>query len=226
NNILLPIQLYTELAIEDLGEANATRADLTRVLEGARRARRVIHDILAFSRYPEGNAFVPVELSKIITDEIHLYQRLAASGIEIRGDLDPACPRVIGDPTMLHQVIANLCSNACQAMAGRTGQIRIGIQCAGEAAIRAAGLPSGGFIEVYVSDQGHGMEESTKARIFEPFFTTQPVGAGTGLGLSVVHGMVDSMGGGVLVDSTPGIGTTFRVFLRQAPPDVEATTAT
>ena len=156
-----------------------------------------------------------MDVTKIAADVLHLYERLAASGIEVRGDFDPGCPRAIGDPTMLHQVIANLCSNACQAMAGRTGQIRIGVQPASDAAIREAGLPLAAYVVVSVSDQGHGMDAATRARIFEPFFTTRPVGEGTGLGLSVVHGMVDSMGGVVNVDSTPGIGTTFRVFLRQ-----------
>lgn len=225
NNILLPIQLYTELAIEELDETNATRADLTRVLEGARRAKRIISDILAFSRHPEGDMFAPMDVVAIAAEVLHLYERLAAAGIAVHGDFDPGRPRAIGDPTMLHQVIANLCSNACQAMAGRVGQIRIGVQPASDAAIREAGLPPAGYVEVFVSDQGHGMNESTRARIFEPFFTTRPVGEGTGLGLSVVHGMVESMGGAVLADSIPGTGTTFRVFLRQVP-ELQAQTTT
>lgn len=225
NNILLPIQLYTELAIEELGEGASTRADLTRVLEGARRAKRIIGDILAFSRHPEGEMFAPVDVTAIAADVLHLYERLDLDAIEFHGDFDADSPKVIGDRTMLHQVIANLCSNASQAMEGRKGQIRIGVRRASDAAIQEAGLPPGTYVEIFVSDQGHGMDESTRARIFEPFFTTRPVGQGTGLGLSVVHGLVDSMGGAVLVESTPGIGTTFRVFLRQAP-DVEAQAAT
>ncbi len=225
NNILLPIQLYTELAIDELEETSATRADLTRVLEGARRARRIISDILAFSRHPEGDLFAPVDLAAIAADVIHLYQRLAPAGVEVQEAADPGCPRAIGEPTMLHQVIANLCSNACHAMAGRTGRILVGVRPARDAAILEAGLQPGAYVEVFVSDQGHGMDEATKARVFEPFFTTRPVGEGTGLGLSVVHGMVDSMGGMVVVESSAGIGTTFRVFLRQAP-DVEAQAAT
>ncbi len=221
NNILLPIQLYTELAIEEVGEDKATRADLTRVLEGARRARRVISDILAFSRYSEEGEFAPVDIAAIAADVVHLYQRLAPDSVEVEAVVASGCPRAIGEHTMLHQVMANLCSNACQAMAGRGGRIRIDIRPASQAAVQDAGLPPREYIEVSISDQGHGMDESTRTRIFEPFFTTRPVGQGTGLGLSVVHGLVDSMGGAVQVESAPNIGTTFRVFLRREPPASE-----
>ncbi|MDH4260493.1 MAG: ATP-binding protein, partial [Gammaproteobacteria bacterium] len=225
NNILLPIQLYTELAIEELEEGASTRADLNRVLEGARRAKRIISDILAFSRPPENDVFVPVDATAVAAEVLHLYERLELASIEFQRDLDHECPRVMGDRIMLHQVIANLCSNASQAMEGRKGQIRIGARPATEVAVREAGLPPGSYVEIFVSDQGHGMDAATRARIFEPFFTTRPVGQGTGLGLSVVHGLVESLGGAVLVESTPGVGTTFRVFLRQAP-GLEGQTAT
>jgi len=216
NNILLPIQLYTELAIEELDEANPTRADLTRVLEGARRARRIIGDILAFSRHPEGDVFAPVAVATIAAEVAHVYEKLGKSGVNVVRAFESGCPMAIGEPTMLHQVLMNLCSNACQAMAGMTGQLLIGVRAASSAAARDAGLPPGAYVEVFVADEGRGMDEAIKARIFEPFFTTAPIGQGTGLGLSVVHGMVESMGGVVLVESVPGIGTTFRVFLRQA----------
>ena len=113
----------------------------------------------------------------------------------------------------MHQIVINLCTNAYQAMRGSGGRlsVRLGVT---EDPARTGG--PGRFALLEVSDTGHGMEEAVMAHIFEPFFTTREVGEGTGLGLSVVHGIVTSMGGSISVESTPGAGTTFSVFLPAA----------
>lgn len=131
---------------------------------------------------------------------------------------------VFADPTQVEQALINLCANAWQAMDGRPGHIEINadeVVLDRDAAERHAGLAPGRYVHLTVTDDGPGMDEVTAKRVFEPFFTTKPEGQGTGLGLSVVHGIVTGHGGAISVDSVVGSGTTFHVWL---PADVEGTT--
>lgn len=233
NNILVPIQLYTELAVEDLPEDSPTRADLIRVLEAARRAKRIVSDILVFTREPQPGARAEIDTAVVLGDVGALYQRIAHPGIRVVVDVPSDCPHAAGDPGMLHQVVHNLCSNACAAMLEAGGTLTLSAGAATAAALALADLPAGRYVAISVRDTGHGIDEAVRQRIFEPFFTTRGVGHGTGLGLFVVHGMVSSMGGAVTVESEPGTGTEFHVLLpefqheaAEMPPvaDTEVTT--
>jgi signal transduction histidine kinase len=135
------------------------------------------------------------------------------ANIEIEVEARDDSVLVRGDASLVHQIVINLCTNAYQAMRGSGGRlsVRLGVT---EDPARSGG--PGRFALLEVNDTGHGMEEAVMAHIFEPFFTTREVGQGTGLGLSVVHGIVTSMGGSISVDSAPGAGTTFSVCLPAA----------
>ena len=216
NNMLVPIQLYTETAIEDLEEQSPIRADLLRVLESARRARRIVSDILVFTHRPDGMQLQPVNLANVVHEVLDLYRRIAPPNVRIVEEIEEGLLPVQGESAMLNQVVTNLCSNAIFAIGEEGGVLKVSLGFAAAGEIGAAGLPPGDCIVLRVRDTGHGMDELTRQKIFEPFFTTRQAGLGTGLGLSVVHGMVESMGGAVTVESAPAAGAVFRVFLQLA----------
>ena len=218
NNMLVPIQLYTETAIEDLEEASPIRADLLRVLESARRARRIVSDILVFTHRPDGKQLQPVDLAIVVREILDLYRRIAPPNVLIVEEMEGGPLPVQGDSAMLNQVVTNLCSNAVLAIGEGGGTLTVSLGSAAADEIGAAGQPPGDYVVLRVRDTGQGMDELTRQKIFEPFFTTRQAGQGTGLGLSVVHGMVESMGGAVSVESEPAAGAVFRVFLRRARP--------
>jgi len=219
NNILVPIQLYTELAIEDVGTDSPIREDLLRVQEAARRAKRIVRDILVFARGPADDGIMAVNAGGVAAEVVRLYERMAPAGIEIRHQIREDGLLAQGDGAMLNQVILNLCSNACQAMARGGGQLSVVVGPALDSQVARTDLGPGDYVDICVRDTGHGIDEEVRPRIFEPFFTTRAVGHGTGLGLFVVHSMVKSMGGAVLVESEPGVGTAFHVLLRESQPE-------
>jgi signal transduction histidine kinase len=200
NNVLVPIILFTDAAMQDLPQDSRSRNDLERVMASARRARNVVQKILTFSHALGDTALAPTDLRSVVTESIVLFSALAPPTIEIRSEIDAEVPLVRADPTLAGDVIMNLCTNAYQAMQGRNGVLTVGLRL------------SPPHVELWVADTGHGMDQSTVDRIFEPFFTTRPVGQGTGLGLSVVHGIVESFGATIAVETQPGGGTTFRIF--------------
>ncbi len=139
-------------------------------------------------------------------------------------DVDPECGKVQVDPTQLHQVVMNLCTNAFQAMAEQKGTLKVSLQRVEIDGEEVAGEPTtftGPFIVLSVSDTGCGMDQVTKERIFDPYFTTKEIGEGTGLGLAVIHGIIESCNGFIKVESEPGQGTTFQVYI----PALEETVA-
>jgi signal transduction histidine kinase len=216
NNILVPIQLYTELAIDDLGAGHPVRADLERVQDAARRAKRIVNDIFAFTRGKDHEEFGSVNAADVAAEVLRLYEHMVPGGIHVVQVIEPGCPPVVGDAGMINQVIHNLCANAVQAMVDVTGELKVSVMPASDTHSSQAGLAPGTCLDICVSDSGHGMDSEVRKRIFEPFFTTRTVGRGTGLGLFVVHGMVESMGGAVVVESAPGAGTSFHVLLQIA----------
>jgi signal transduction histidine kinase len=215
NNMLVPIQLYTELALEDLEAAAPVRSDLQRVLESARRAKRVVSDILVFTHQPVDKVLQPVDLAAVVREVIELYRRIAPAGVQVAEDLGDAVMPVQGDPAMLNQIATNLLANAVQAIGDGGGELSVSVGVASADEVAAAELPAGDYAVLRVRDTGHGMDELTRQKIFEPFFTTRQAGQGTGLGLSVVHGMVQSLGGAVTVESAPAAGAVFRVFFQR-----------
>jgi signal transduction histidine kinase len=155
----------------------------------------------------------------IVKETLALVRALMPATIDIQTKIDEKCGRVLVDATEVQQLIMNLCSNAFQAMTEKGGRLTIGVSTveidedSDHISLR---LEPGHYVRISVSDSGKGIDPVIRERIFEPFFTTGEVGKGTGLGLSVVHGIVVSHGGDILVDSTPGHGSTFHVYLPQA----------
>ncbi len=209
NNLLVPIIGFTDLALAQLPPESTAREGLELVASTARRARDLVRRILAFSRGAEGPRG-PVSLRKVVSEVGAVLAGSLPPGVRWVEEVEVEDLRVEGDPAGLHQVLLNLCQNAVHALGEKGGEVRI----------RAGRRPAPGGGEevcIEVADTGCGMPPGVRERAFEPFFTTKPVGQGTGLGLSVVHGVVKGMGGRVEVESTPGGGSTFRVFLPPCP---------
>ncbi len=218
NNILGVILGYGELAVMKLREGEPAVSDVEEVLKASERARRLVRQILSFSR-PSSGKYGPVHLPSIIEETVKMMRASLPPSIEIRFDgmssraeppenPDIQFPSVTGDETQLHQVFMNICTNAGRAMAETGGVLRIGLSH--EAPSQSA---KGRYWCVRISDTGTGMDDAVKERIFDPFFTTRQGGEGTGLGLSVVHGIVRKHGGMIQVESRPGEGSTFHVYL-------------
>jgi signal transduction histidine kinase len=209
NNVLVPIILFTDTALQDLPASSASRADLERVLSAAQRAKDVVKKILTFSRELGDANLTLVDLRAVIAEGLNLFSALAPPSIEIRTEIAETIAPVRADVTLAVHLVINLCTNAYQAMQGTQGILTIGLRNLENSPLAGDG---GARVEFWVSDTGHGMDPSTAERIFEPFFTTRSVGVGTGLGLSVVHGIVESFGANIVVDTEPGKGSTFRIY--------------
>lgn len=215
NNILTPIFGYITLAQMDVPLESPARAKLEHVEKAANRAKDLVQQILVFSRQVEQERR-PVQIHLVIKEALKLLQASLPSTIEMRQNVDPRSGMVLADPTHIHQVLMNLCTNAYSAMreSGGVLEVNLGpIEVDAEFARLHPNLQEGPHIQLTVSDTGHGMDRETVDRIFEPFFTTKEIGEGTGLGLSVVHGIVVSHSGEITVYSEPGEGTTFHVYL-------------
>jgi signal transduction histidine kinase len=209
NNVLVPIMLFTDTALQDLPPSAAPRANLERVLAAARRAKDIVKKILTFSRELGEAKLALIDLREVVGEALHLFSVLAPPTIEIRTEIDESLPFVRADATLAAHLLMNLCTNAYQAMEGAKGMLTIGLRYQEHADEPEMPRPR---VELWVRDTGRGMDPATVERIFEPFFTTRSVGQGAGLGLSVVHGIVESFGASIAVDSKIGVGTTFRVF--------------
>jgi signal transduction histidine kinase len=214
NNVLVPIILYTDTAVQDLPPSSAPRANLVRVLAAARRAKDVVKKILTFSRELGEAKLALIDLREVVAEALHLFSALAPPTIEIRTEIDESLPFVRADNTLAAHLLMNLCTNAYQAMEGAKGTLTIGLRYQEHPTAARMVQPR---VEFWVSDTGRGMDSATVERIFEPFFTTRSVGQGAGLGLSVVHGIVESFGATITVESKIGVGTTFRIFFPAAP---------
>jgi len=214
NNVLGAVLGYGELASEQAAPGSAQRRYIDNIVLAANRARELVARILAFSRPGMGSAR-PVVLQNIIADVKSLTAASLPAGVRVEASM-PAAPLVVaGDAAQLHQMLANLVTNAVQAV-GRSGavQLHAAEQEVAEARDCTVGrLRPGAYARVDVVDSGVGMSSAQVERIFDPFFTTKPVGEGTGLGLSLVHGIVLDHGAALEVDSRAGQGTAFSVYL-------------
>jgi PAS domain S-box-containing protein len=227
NNILMPVLGHAELGLERALGDPRVRHDLEVILTSANRARDLVRQILTFSR--KGTAgLVAIEVQSLLAESLNLLRSAVSMAITFDLELDARDRLVLGDPTQLHQVILNLCTNASHAMQGQAGRltVRLGAEqlpptpCAMNIL-----LPEGDYLCLEVTDTGKGIEPNHLDKIFLPFFTTKAAGEGTGLGLSVSHGIVSTMGGGIQVASQPGVGTTFKVFLPILAPGTMVATA-
>ncbi len=220
NNIMGAILGNLALAREDVGPGHVALRSLEQINKAALRARRLVQQILAFGRR-EPQRLVNRPLRPIVDETLALMRATLPAGITLQATLADAPLHVLADATQMQQVLMNLCTNAWHALQGRSGAIRVGLESLvlpSAGALLPVGLVSGPYAHLWVSDSGSGMDAATQARIFEPFFTTKPVGSGTGLGLSVVHGIVTAHGGAMRVDSAPGRGSNFHMYLPLVPP--------
>ena len=209
NNVLVPIILFTGAVLKEASLEFAWRLNLERVLAAARRAKDVVKKILTFTRQLDAARLTPIDLRSVVSEGLNLFSALAPPSIEIRTDFAASVPLIQADATLALHLVLNLCTNAYQAMEGVDGVLTIGLRNIETKNMGAGPQPC---VELSVSDTGHGMDPDTVERIFEPFFTTRSVGQGTGLGLAVVHGIVESFGASISVDTKVGEGSVFRVF--------------
>jgi len=214
NNILAAIMGYTELANLDVPEGSNARYKLNEVLKASHRAKDLVRQILAFSHQGRQER-KPVEMSPLIKEILRLLRASLPSIIEIRQHIDTDTDIIETDPTQIHQVLMNLCTNAAHAMRENGGVLEVSLKKVdmdGFAVAQHPDFQPGSYLRLSVSDTGHGMTREVLKRIFDPYFTTKEVGEGTGLGLAVVHGIVKSHEGAITVYSEPGKGSTFQVY--------------
>jgi PAS domain S-box-containing protein len=203
NNTLVPVLALTKLVRNQLPAGSRERANLDTVLTAGGRARDLVAQVLAFSRKEKMNKRA-VDLGEIVTESLKMLRASIPASIRLEARVSHGMP-ILCDPSQIHQVVINLLTNAAQAIGSRPGKIAVTLE-------RSLGMAHGGpRVMLSVGDSGCGMDEQTRRRIFEPFFTTKPIGEGTGLGLSVVYGIVTTHGGTIEVKSEIGAGTRFEV---------------
>jgi PAS domain S-box-containing protein len=215
NNMLAGILGSAELVREDLPASHPTQEYVQSIITAANRARELVQQILTFSRRRESAKQV-MSLQPIVGECVKLLRSAIPAMVKITHHVETGCPPVLADPTQIHQVIMNIFTNAWQALPDTGGHIDISLRAVEvDAALLLVHpeLRMGDFVRLTIADNGQGMDAKTRERIFEPFFTTKPASKGSGLGLSVVQGIVKSHRGTILVESAPGRGTSFQVYL-------------
>ena len=216
NNLLNIISGNIDM-IQQKNQAESTSEEnVEHIKNAAGRAKNLVAQILAFSRQ-EQHDLVPVDIAVAVDDSLNLLRSTLPATVEIMTtvDVDTGTLVINADTTQLQQVFINLCTNAVHAMNGK-GLLKIDlkeVEFASREIFAIAGQHAGRYAELSISDTGCGMDETTINKMFDPFFTTKGVGEGTGMGLSVVHGIIEQHGGFITVDSTPGHGATFNLYL-------------
>jgi PAS domain S-box-containing protein len=218
NNIIAVILGFAELAQAQLSKGRAAGESLEEIARASARAKSLVQQILTFSRQqPQERKNMP--MGPTVEETVNFLRAVIPKDIEIGLEMDPKAPEVLADPTQIHQVIANLCTNAWHAMEDRGGRILVKLESvvldAADAG-RLAGMRPGPVARLTITDTGKGIDAAILDRIFDPFFTTKEPGKGTGLGLSVVQGIVQGHDGAIVVSSQPGLGTTIKVYLPAA----------
>ena len=214
NNILAALIGFTEMALDDVDKGSRLERNLQRVLKSGIRARELVKQILTFSR-TTAKERKPLKLSPVVEETLKLLRASLPSTVDLRFMLESESGTVLADPTQIQQIVMNLCTNAVQAMEER-GFLKITLSDFNVESPRKTPVPEmkpGAYLRLSVSDTGHGMSKEVMEHLFDPFFTTKGPGRGTGLGLSVVHGIAKSHGGAISVESEPGKGSTLTVYL-------------
>ncbi len=222
NNILTPMIIHTEIAMSNLAEESPVRDNLQRVSQAAHRAKEMVRLILTFSRQASAKP-LPMKVAPVVREVLKLLRASLPTTIEIRQDIKSTSDLTVADPTHIHQVLINLCTNAAHAMREKGGVLEVrlaDIDLGAKDAVKYPDMNPGPYLRLTVSDTGTGMDRTVTDRIFDPFFTTKQRGEGTGMGLAVVHGIVKSCGGTITVDSEPEKGTTFYVFFPRTETEV------
>ncbi len=215
NNILTPIVGYAGMVMDDLPKDSHLKNDIVQIHNAASRGKDLIQKILTFSRQIDYNK-KNLLLHDVINEVVDLLKVTMPSNVEVKRDLRPDVGTILADRTQMHQVIMNLAVNSWHAMIETGGVLEFKLKMKhlhNKQLKPYKNLSEGNFVILTVSDTGHGMNAETMVRIFEPFFTNKEVGEGTGLGLSVVHGIIKNHNGFITVDSKPGKGTTFTICL-------------
>jgi signal transduction histidine kinase/ActR/RegA family two-component response regulator len=214
NNILLAITGNAKLATADLPPEHPVQRSLGEIVRASGRATDLVRRILAFSR-PQELKLDVIQLAPVVKEAMNLLRSTLPAIVELRAKLPAELPAVVADSTQVHQIIVNLATNAAHAIGPRSGSIEFRLEeinLNGNRADQFTELRSGKYVRLSVSDDGCGMDRAVLDRIFDPFFTTKGPGEGTGLGLSVVHGIMKTHEGAIRVYSEPGRGTNFHLY--------------
>ncbi len=215
NNILSGVIGYAELSLAETPQGTPLYRNLRQILAGGRRAGDLVRQILTFSRQNE-RELKPLQIGPMLKEALKLLRSSLPVTIQIAKYISPEVDNVMADPTQIHQIIMNLCTNAAQAMDTDGGRLRVELAqeiLAKRDVVTQPGIEPGPFARISVEDNGKGIAPEHIGKIFNPYFTSKKTGEGTGLGLAVVHGIVQSYRGFINVDSTPGKGTRFDVFI-------------
>jgi signal transduction histidine kinase/CheY-like chemotaxis protein len=222
NNILGAVIGYAEMARDACLAGTDIANDLDRVLEAGNRAASLVKQILAFSR-EVSNERIPLEPVHLVKEALKLLRPALPSTITIKQQFDACTKPIIADPTQIHQIVMNLCTNAFHAMEQTGGILEITLK---DSELRPQDLPiqsgvrPGKFVVLSIGDTGPGIAPAILEKIFDPYFTTKEVGKGTGMGLSIIHGIVTTMGGFITCESELGKGALFQVYLPAAEKEV------
>lgn len=212
NNLLFAMLGYISMAKEDLPEVSPIREDLEEAVKAAKRAKDLTQQILTFSRQQESEK-KPVQIALLVKEALKMIRAFLPATIEVKDDI--ASDKIIlADPSQIHQIIMNLCTNSGHAMQQTGGVLEVALTPVSVDREFAAShtIAAGEYLKLTIMDSGHGIGKEDLDRIFDPFFTTKPVGEGTGMGLAVVHGIVKSHNGAITVNSEPGSQTVFEIF--------------
>ncbi|CAB5087125.1 hypothetical protein D3OALGB2SA_1065 [Olavius algarvensis associated proteobacterium Delta 3] len=214
NNILSAILGYADIAMYSREDPARIKESLEQVLKACKRAKELVTHILAFSRHSQQER-LPVQLGHIVQEALKLLRASIPSTIDIQVHIEPGSGAILADPTQIHQVLMNVCTNAHHAMQNSGDLLGISVapvEVTDELAESNADLRPGPYVKLCISDNGSGMDDSTLKQVFEPYFTTKEKGVGTGMGLAVVHGIVKGHGGAITASSSPGRGSAFEMF--------------
>ena len=224
NNILATITNFTYLSSQQVRPESGVARHLEQVMEASTRARDLVRQILTFSREGEQER-KPLLIAPVVKEALKLVRASLPAMIEIKQRIRPDSGMVLADITQIQQILVNLCTNSYHSIGDKGGVVEVELSAIEVG--KREGVEQGPHVCLTVSDTGAGMSPEVRERIFEPFFTTKAVGQGTGLGLSVVHGIVTRHDGAIFVRSNPGIGTVFEIYLprlteqEQAPSEAE-----
>jgi PAS domain S-box-containing protein len=213
NNLLVPILGNAELILGEMGEGSPYRSGLEDIIQASSRARELAGRILVFGRHSDEPAR-PTRVPDIVREAVRFLRASAPKGVEILEHIDDGCAEILGVPGQIHQAVNNLCTNAYQALKGRGGRITVTVEpivIDDTFALRHR-MPAGDAVRIVVEDDGPGMTKEILDRVFEPFFTTKPAGEGSGLGLSLVHGIVTQHEGAIVAKSAPEEGARFELY--------------
>lgn len=211
NNILSIILGYADLAREEAPPDTEYKKDIEQILLAADRAKELVKQILAFSRQTQVER-MPMKIQPLLKESLKMLRSSIPTTISITESIDPVSGTVLADPTQIHQILMNLCTNAYHAMSDEGGALSVTLKTSFIEPNNPLPLPSGEYIELIVSDTGCGIGPDVIGKIFDPYFTTKEIGQGTGMGLAIIHGIIKNYGGTITVESKLGQGSAFHVY--------------